>query len=94
MIQIDSIQSCSSEDKSTVICRGTYDSIPAFFKIFDNSGSTYDELSLMYESNVYKRIHQSSVQQKQFFIPLLECEDIERDVLVSYCVTDDLETAL
>ena len=94
MIRINSIQSCSSEYKSTIICRGTYNSIPAFFKIFNNSGSTIDELSLIYESNVYKRIQQSSVQQNQFFIPVLGCEDIELDRLVSYCVTRNVKKTL
>ena len=70
-ILIDHIQSCSSEDKHTVICRGTYNNTYAFFKIFNIGSNTDEELSLIYESNVYKRIQESSAQHSQFFYSII-----------------------
>ena len=80
-MEITSIQSCSDDNKRTIICRGTYNNIPAYFKIFNIGPDVInrpEEQSLIYESHIYRRLNQpgSDRQHKQFFIPLIGCLDI------------------
>ena len=76
----------SKSASPSIIAKGYFNKIPAYFKIFyngdDETIKTKSTKALLYESNVYKHISTFEDIDKQFFIKLLSTMDTTINELV------------